>query len=346
MRTATSSPSLYVLSPPVAAAALSVLSSQAMRLLVTGASGFVGEHIARAALAAGHRVRALCRPSSRRPLGDMEWVEGDLTDGASLSRAVQGMEAVIHAAAVLRVERRIRARQRQINVEGTRLLVEAARLAGVSRFVLTSSITVLGRPHPGHDDERLAYDWPPGLGYGESKRDAEQLALGASAPGFAVVALLPALVFGPGPSHQRTRSFLRLLHLGCGRLAPPGGTTVCDVRDVAEAHVAALTRGRAGERYILGGTTLSFRRLIELFAAELHAPRPLATIPPGLIRTLRPVVRALDRVLPLPFPPALLEQFLVDKYYSSAKAMAELGYAPRPLAETIRDTVAAHANRS
>jgi dihydroflavonol-4-reductase len=315
-----------------------------MRILLTGGTGFIGSHVARQLIGAGHRVRAL-RRSARTPVGleaGVEWVPGDLTNAATLTRAVQGVEAVIHVGAAVTFGRPASAEQRLINVEGTRALVAAAAREGARRFVFTSSVAALGHPNGQSagqgDDEDVPYDWPPGLGYHESKRDSEREAFRGLEHGLEVIAFNPAIVLGPGDAH--VGPLLRAIRWRLMPVAPPGGTTLCDVRDVAAAHVAALTRGRSGERYILGGVHVSYRELATHLAQALGAPPPQVVMPMGLLLGLSRALTLADRLLPLPVAPAYLGQFLRYRHYSSDKAARELGYRSRPVEEMARDTVA------
>lgn len=317
-----------------------------MRVLLTGGTGFVGSHVARALVAAGHVVRALRR--EERPATStlpVEWVRGDVLDPGSLRAAAAGCEVVVHAAADLRLMGSPAAlrHQHEVNVTGTRHVIDAAVGAGARRLLFTSSVAAIGRPLPGDvGDETRPYDWPPGLPYNESKRDAERVALSATARGLEVIALNPALVLGPEEPHRRSLPFLKAIDLGLARLAPPGGLTVCDVRDVAFAHVAALDHGRSGERYILGGPGLTVRALLAEFARALHAPGPIATLPAWSLELAGAPLVALGHLLPLPLAPAALTAFLGERYYSSRKAVTELSYRETPIETLVDDTVASY----
>lgn len=312
-----------------------------MRVLLTGATGFVGSHVARALVAAGHEVRAITRPTSAREIladvPEIEWVGGDVTDVGSLRAAVRDRDAVIHAAAAVAFSPGAAARQRLVNVEGTRHVLEAAREAGVKRFVHTSSVAAVGRGREGAvADEETPYDWPPGLGYNESKRDSERLVRRAT--GIETVCVNPALVFGPGEVYRRTLPLFRLVKWGLLPLVPPGGTTLCDVRDVAAAHVAALTRGEPGARYILGGPHVTFRELATTIAEVTGGARPIAVVPASLLRAAAMPIAALGRLgVPLPVSPGNLAYLGHYGYYASARAEAALGYHTRPAAETLGD---------
>jgi dihydroflavonol-4-reductase len=292
-------------------------------------------------VAGGHTVRALVRPGSSRAIlsdvPELDWVTGDVVDVGSLRAAVRGCEAVVHAAAVVAFAPKEAAWQREVNVEGTRHVLDAARAAGVRRLVHTSSIAAVGRPPEGKEaDEETRYDWPPGMGYNESKRDSERLV--RRAEGIETICVNPSLVFGPGEVYRRTLPLFRLVKWGLLPLAPPGGTTLCDVRDVAEAHVAALTRGEPGARYLTGGPQLTFRQLATTIAEVTGGARPIAELPAGLVRAAALPVAALHRLgVPLPFSPGNIAYLGNFGYYSSARAEAALGYRTRPAAETLGD---------
>src|SRR6185436_5686010 len=130
----------------------------------------------------------------------------------------------------------------------------------------------------------LRYDWPPGMPYHETKRDSEVVALRAAGEGMEVVVLSPALVLGPGEPRPRFLTLVRLLQRGLGLVAPPGGSTLCDVRDVADIHVTALQMGRSGQRYILGGPHVPHIELMRLFAEAVGAPRPRLVVPRWAVR--------------------------------------------------------------
>ena len=312
-----------------------------MRVLLTGATGFLGSHIVDALLAGGHEVVALVRPR-RLATPDVQLptrnrVPGDILDPESLGRAFAHVDAVIHTAAMVTFAPGAAGEQRRVNVEGTRNVVEAARAAAVRRLVYTSSVAAVGRaPGGGAADEETRYDWPPGLGYNESKRDAERLVRRAT--GLETVCLNPALIFGPGEVSRRTLGLFRLVKRGLLPLVPPGATTICDVRDVAAAHVAALTAGEPGARYILGGPHLSFRALATTIAEVTGGRRPLATVPASLLRAASLPLAALGRLgLPLPIGPGNLAYLMYEGTYRSQRAEATLGYRSRPAVETLGD---------
>jgi dihydroflavonol-4-reductase len=312
-----------------------------MRILLTGATGFVGSHVARALVAAGHTVRALARATSPRSLLDdvpeLEWVRGDLLDPPTLAAAADRCEVVVHTAARVVLTPTQAREQHAVNVEGTRHMLAAARAAGARRFIHTSSVATVGRPRAGElADENTRYDWPPGLPYNETKRDAERLVLRAD--GLETVVLNPALVFGPGALYKRTLTLFRLVKWGLLPVVPPGGLTICDVRDIAAAHVAALTQGEARTRYILGGPHVTFRELATTIAEVTRGARPIAAVPPAWLHAVAVPLAALIRVgVPLPVTLGSLAYMTNFGYYSSARAQSALGYRMRAATETLAD---------
>lgn len=313
-----------------------------MRVLLTGSTGFLGSHVAFALLAAGHQVNALVRAGSGKTLNPqlstLNYFPGDITDRPSIDRAVRGCEAVVHVAGVVSFSPGAAGRQREVNVEGTRHVLEAARAAGVRRFVHTSSVAAIGRaPDGGVATEDTRYDWPPGLAYNETKRDSERLV--RRFEGLETVCLNPSLVFGPGEVYRRTLTIFRLVKYGLLPLVPPGGTTLCDVRDVAEAHVAALTRGEPGARYITGGPHVTFRQLATEIAEVTRGARPMAELPGGLVRAATLPLAGLERLgIRLPVSVGNVAYLTNYGYYASDRAIAALGYRTRPPAETLGDS--------
>jgi nucleoside-diphosphate-sugar epimerase len=308
-----------------------------VRVLVTGATGFLGSHILEQLLSAGHDVRALVRSPVQRD--GVDFVRGDVTDPASLRPAMEGREAVIHSAAVVTFKSREAARQREVNVQGTRNVVEAARAAGVSRLVFTSSVAAIGRPNGAPADETTRYDWPVGLTYNETKRDAEEIV--RQARDLETICLNPALVLGPRERYHHSLPLFRLAKWGLLQIVPAGGATLCDVRDVAAAHVAALTRGRSGERYVLGGPQLTFAELARELAAATGGRPARAEIPSLLLRFgALPLVVAERLGVPMPYSPLYAPYLTLRSFYKSDRAVADLGYCTRPAAETIGDAAA------
>ncbi len=252
-----------------------------MTTLVTGASGFVGSHVARQLAARGDRVRVLLRPASRaEAIADVpvERAIGDLRDRNSLDRACRGAQLVFHVAADYRLWSRHPAEIYESNVVGTRNLLEAARCAGVERFVYTSTVATIVAPHvDGLPNEETAARLGDMIGhYKRSKYLAEQEVLEAARAGFPAVVVNPTTPVGPG-DWKPTPTGRILLNFLCGRMPAyvDTGLNLVAVEDAAAGHLLAAERGRVGERYLLGGRNMTLKEILETVAriAGRRAPR-------------------------------------------------------------------------
>ena len=317
-----------------------------MKILVTGASGFLGARLVRLLLLEGHRVRGTFRPGDDLRLldgMDLELQACDLLDQRRTRQAASGMDAVMHVAALVSFDPALYWQQLRVNVEGTALLLRACQEAGVKRLVFTSTVNTLGAPPPGTTgDEQTPFDWGPWrLGYMDSKRGAEQLVLGAAAQGLHAVCVLPGTFFGPGDINVNAGQYIVQCARGRLRAAPPGGTSVVHVDDVAQGHLLALQHGERGRRYILGGENLTYRALFSLVATAVGRAPPAVTLPAPLLSGLgRGAGWLRARAgLQLPFSPGLARAACARLFYSSDRARGELGYSFRPAARAIEDAV-------
>jgi dihydroflavonol-4-reductase len=310
-------------------------------VFLTGASGFVGGHVLDALLERGYAVRALVRDGGMPARERCEQVHGDLATPGSLVPALRGCRYVVHAAAVYSFAPRDRAQLHAINVGGTTGLLEAARIAGVERAVVTSSSAAVG-PARGLRPARES-DWASphhaASAYHASKVLQERAALAARIP---VVTVLPTAPIGRGDTRP-TPTGRMVLDVMRGRMPAflAGGMNVVDVADVGSAHVLALEHGKPRERYIAGGVNLSLAELFALIAraAGRRAPRLRMPYPVALAAAAVDEVRS--RVLGAP-PRVPLEGVRMGRlmmYSSSEKAAKELGYRPHPIAPAIDSAV-------
>jgi dihydroflavonol-4-reductase len=319
---------------------------------VTGATGMLGYAVARALAQAGARVRALSRsgglPGELPALG-VEVVSGDLLDLAALRPGVEGARFVFHVAADVRMWRGAWADVHRTNVEGTRVLVEAALAARPERFVFTSSASTLGKPldatkgEPVTIDERNRYDLAPlGMVYPHTKWLAEGEVLRAVDRGLDAVITHPTAIFGPWDLKHNLLPLFRAVRSPLGFAVPGGFRTVCDVRDVADGHLAAALRGARGERYALAGEAMSVRDLFGLIAEAAGGRPPRVELPARAVIGMGRVMDALAVLrgrAPLLSEEMALQSTLRVKV-SSAKAERELGYRSRPARESIHDCAA------
>ena len=317
-----------------------------MKVLLTGATGFLGSEIARELVRQGHSLRVLARATSK--LDGLtgvthERLVGDLLDAPSVERALDGMEAVIHAAGSTSTRQRDRAMLTRVNVDGTRNLLEAAARRPGLRVVHTSTVGAVGAAaRPVLLDERAGWNLGNlGYHYLDSKRQGEELALARAREGMNLVVLNPGMILGPGDVYLTSTRYVLEYLRGKNRFAVRGGLSFCDVRDVARAHVAALTQGRAGERYILAGQNLTHREALVALHRLTGLHRPIR-IPGAMIMLVAAVSQALARVRPHGLEDLTLGVARVARKYlfvDVSKARRELGYVVRPFDETLRDTL-------
>jgi len=315
--------------------------------LVTGATGFVGSAVARKLLAAGFKVRLLTRKGSdRRNLAglDAEIVEGDLTDASSLKRAVVGCGAVFHVAADYRLWAPNPEELYQSNVEGTRALIAAAVEARVGRIVYTSSVAVLGIPKDGTPgDENTPVTVANMIGhYKRSKFLAEELAREFAGKGAPVVIVNPSTPIGPRDV-KPTPTGRVVRDAAAGRMPAyvDTGLNVAHVDDVADGHLLAYFKGRIGERYVLGGTDMSLREILETIADIVGRKPTKIRLPHAAVMPVAYFAEALSRFTDKP-PVATVEEIRMSKkrmFFSCEKAKRELGYAPRPARAALEDAV-------
>ncbi len=315
--------------------------------LVTGATGFVGAAVARALAGHGHQLRLTVRPGSdrRNLLGlPAELVEADLAKPATLAAAVAGCRTVFHVAADYRLWVRDPAAMRAVNIDGTVALLRAAKAAGVERVVYTSSVAALGLRTDGVPaDETTPVNEAHLIGaYKRSKYDAEQ-AVKALAREQDIVIVNPAAPVGPGDV-KPTPTGRMILDAANGKLPAfvDTGLNVVHVDDVAEGHVLALEKGRTGESYVLGSENLMLRDLLALIARQANRKPPGIRLP---VAPLMPVAWVMQRVAEITGKPPLMTPEVLrmarkKMFFSSDKAKHELGYAPRPAAEAVKDALA------
>jgi dihydroflavonol-4-reductase len=315
-----------------------------VKTVVTGATGFVGGHVARALAERGDEVVATYRNPDRLPRLrslDIQSAKADVLDRGAMRRAVRGADVIFHTAGYVGSHpRSVVWRQ---NALAPRLVVEAAAAEGVPRVVVTSSVAGIGPAAPGEmaTEDDVYRGGPLGLAYGDAKHEGEAEAFAAGVRlGVEIIVVNPAYILGvPLDRSQAGETSTRVVSgylLGRLPAVVDGGTNIVDVRDVATGHLAAHDRGKPGERYILGGVNLSWGEVIDRIAEVSGVHRPIVVLP----QSVAGLARAQSSLgLPSPVAPEGLQLMAQNWRCSSAKARKSLRYRSRPLDETLRDTV-------
>lgn len=319
-----------------------------MTTLVTGATGFLGSAVARLLLNAGHDVRVLVRPGTRRDnIQDLkvEVVEGDLNDAPSLARACKGCTALFHVAADYRLWVPKPDTIYRANVEGSRTLMRAAGEAGIGRIVYTSSVATLGHnPDDSPADEATPSALEDMIGhYKRSKFLAEQAVQALAAEGLPVVIVNPSAPIGPRDI-KPTPTGRIVVDFVAGRMPAyvDTGLNVVHVDDCAAGHLLAFEKGQVGERYILGGENLSLRGILELLSGLSGRPAPRLRLPHGAIMPIAHLAEMWALVSGRE-PRVTVDSVRMARkrmYFSAAKAERELGYRARPAREALADALA------
>ena len=319
-----------------------------MKVFLTGATGFVGHHVARALAAEGAQLRLLVRKSSN--LANLEGIAGDthvgdLSQPETLKPALAGCDAVVHVAADYRLWIPDPAAMYRANVDGTRELLRMAREAQVPRVVYTSSVATM---HFRTDGIVINEDTPVSLAdmvghYKRSKFLAEQEAIAAAAAGQQVMILNPTSPIGtndskPTPTGRIILDFLN----GKFPAYMDTGLNLVDVAEVAQAHVAALTKGQAGRRYILGGENLTLKQILDKMAAITGIPSPTVKIPFVVAATYAFFEEWITGRIRGKEPRATLEEVRMGRkkmFASSARAQQELGFRIAPVYPAMRSAI-------
>lgn len=317
-----------------------------MNVLVTGATGLIGNAIARRLVARGDTVRALVRDpekAARLLPSEVQLVRGDVTAPDSLPAAVQGVDHVFHAAGIPEQWQRDESIFDRVNRQGTVHVLQAALEAKVRRVIYTSTMDVFAAPPGGTLVEANIDTGPKPTAYERSKQAAEREAETFRQRGLDIVYVNPAAVYGPSPVHVGLNSFfIKLLNRQMPVL-PPGGVSVVYVDGVTDVHLAAAEKGPSGERYLVADAHVNH---VELALATLKAagrpPRAPPVGPVPVLKLMAGVMAPLARVFG--FTPLIaqgqLSFLLWDARVDASKARRELGFQPTPLEEGVARTIA------
>ena len=318
-----------------------------IRALVTGGSGYIGQHLVSALVARGRQVRVLDLRPPTRALPEVQYVEGSVLDADLVVEALSGVDEVYHLAGLPGMWMPHKSDFHAVNCGGTEVVIAAARKRGVARFLHCSTESILFPPSPSEDaaaeDILLTGDDMPGP-YTRSKMLAEQLAMQAAASGFPVVIACPTMPIGPH-DHNLTPPSAMLRYFLSGRLQMYLDFMVnfVDVRDVAAGLVLTMERGQAGHRYILGGESIPLKKVLRL-VTTISGRRNLLIPVPGRVAEIAAAMLEFiaDHVTRRP-PSGTAEGVRIAlraTTLSNEKAQRELGYAPGPVEPALRETIA------
>src|SRR6266403_1837389 len=317
-----------------------------MTTLVTGASGFLGSHVARQLVARGEKVRVLLRASSNnRAIADLplEYVTGDLRDSASLARALAGVTRVFHVAADYRLWAKRKQDIYDSNVGGTRNLLDAAKRAGVEQLIYTSTVATIAVDRPQHPNEFTDAKLEEMVGhYKRSKWMAEREALGAAKSGLPVIVAMPTPPVGPW-DWKPTPTGKIILDFLNGKM--PGyvetGLNFIGVEDCAAGHLLIAEKGKVGERYLLGGENLTLKQMLDTLAKITGLSAPSLKIPHGLALGVAYANTVFSRLLGrepgIPVEGVKIARHMM--FVDCSRAQRELGFKAGPVAAALERAV-------
>lgn len=320
-----------------------------MKVLITGATGFIGNHVTRLCLEQGDEVRVMVMPGEdRSPLDglDVEFVEGNLLDPASLPKCVAGVEGLYHLAAIYAVWTKDPTLQYRVNVDGARAILLAAQAAGVEKIVFTSSIAAVGVPREGElADETTAFNgWNYANDYVLSKYISEQMVRGLIAEGLPATIVCPGFPFGPG-DRMPTPTGKLIIAILKGKMKHyfDGGLSAVDVRDVAKGHVLAMAKGRIGQNYLLSNkagnmSQADFARMVGKVAGVDNVATQ--EIPAWALGASGRVMEAWANISgKTPMTTYKTSMYAMQKIYvDPAKAITELGLPQTPIETAVKDS--------
>ena len=313
------------------------------KIFVTGGNGFIGSRVVRHLLEQGYAVRCLLRTTSKTDRIDeldVERVIGDVRDSASLEEGMAGCDGVIHLASLSNWDDIHSPLMREVVVEGSQKVLNAAQQAGNLRMVHVSSVVAInGTQEPVLQNEKSPFTLTnrKTYAYAFAKHEVEQRCQQAAAAGLPVMIVNPAEVYGPYDHDMITAGNLVDFAKSNPVFVPHGGTSVVYVDDVATGIIAALEKGKAGERYILGGDNLLLKELAELTLDLLGQKKTILTLPNPLIRGIAKIGQTFH--LPLPFNPAVIPYAVRYWLMNNTKARNELGIDFRSARETLTPTL-------
>lgn len=320
------------------------------KYLLTGGNGFLGRALAEKLIRQGHKVRILDLKKGKL---SCEYVAGDITSKATADAAMNGITHVYHVAAIVGFDKDKRAMQRRINVEGTHTIMQAAIDHKVEKIVYTSTINTLGYVQAENDvgDEATPYNWGPlDISYMETKYEAEQLVLKmVREQKLPATITHPGTIFGGGTTEtaMNANRYIELIRKRQMPTYPTGGTNCVALEDVVEGHIAAMDKGRIGERYILGAENMTYKALFEFIAQELGVSAPAIPLIEGPTEFLAGIAERGFRLFNAapPFTAEMVRASSRYSFYKNDKARRELGIQFRDFRSYLADFIHRGANQ-
>lgn len=318
-----------------------------MKVLVTGANGFLGSWVTKALVNEGHEVYALVRPKSDVSELDgvnCQYVHGDVTDVHSLLESFKGMDSVFHLAGIIAYKKSQRSLMDKVNVQGTANVVNVCRENKIRRLVYLSSVVAVGgsfSPDKVLNEESTYNVADLNLGYFETKHEAEKIVKKACDKGEVdAVILNPTTIYGAGDAKKGSRKMQVKVAQGKLKFYTSGGVNVVAVEDVVQGILNAWKNGRSGERYILAGENMLIKDLFAMIAAEAGVKPPPHLLPDAVLHTVGAVGDFMESVgLKGSLSRENAYTATMYHYFDSSKAQKELNFRPRPAREAIHNSV-------
>jgi dihydroflavonol-4-reductase len=315
-----------------------------MKVLVTGATGFVGQWLTKRLVADGYDVRILCRTQPKVLHSNVEVAIGDVTNLNSLIAATKNVHTVFHLAGVIGYSAEMRQQMILANVVGTSNVIEAIEKSKCSKLVYMSSVVAIGAGFTKSEllNENADFNLSKlNLGYFETKHRAEQLVREATTSGrIQAVMINPSTIYGPGDATKGSRKTQLKVAMGKFPFYTPGGVSVVHISDVIDALIKVWQIGRLGERYIISGENLTIKNLFEIIAEEAHVSPPKIYMPKSIVLGIGKVTDLLKHFnVKGPIPSENAWASVLYHWFDNSKAKKELGLNPKPAKIAIHESV-------
>ncbi len=315
-----------------------------MKYFVTGATGFVGSHVARQLVEQGYEVVVSVRtPSKAKDLAGATITQGDVTDKESMRAAMEGVDGVFHIAGWYKIGVKDKSEGSGINISGTRNVLELMKELGIKKGVYTSTLAVNSDTHGVLVDESYHFHGKHLSEYDRTKWVAHyEVADPMIAAGLPLVIVMPGLIYGPGDTSTVRTTFIQYLQRKLPVLPAKTAFSWAHVEDIARGHILAMEQGKVGESYIIAGPTHTLVEGIQLAQKITGVPAPRIKVAPGMMKAMSATMGVVEKVFPVPADYSA--EYLrinagVTYIGNNAKARRELGYNPRPLEEGLTETL-------